>query len=48
MSPLLFNIYVRELSMNVAHCKHGFKYLMVDKDGMIGEKSQAGYIYICR
>ena len=24
LSPLLFNIYVRELGMNVAHCKHGF------------------------
>ena len=23
--PLRFNIYVRELGMNVARCKHGFK-----------------------
>ena len=35
LSPLLFNIYVRELGMNVAHCKDGFKYLMVDWDGFI-------------
>ena len=27
LSPLLINIYVRELDMNVARCKHGFKYL---------------------
>ena len=45
LSPLLFNIYVRELSMKVAQCKQGFKYLMVNKDGVIGEKSQAGFLY---
>ena len=31
--------------MKVAQCKHGFKYLMVDMDGMIVEKSQAGFLY---
>ena len=31
--------------MNVAQCKHGFKYLMVDRDGLIVEKSQAGFLY---
>ena len=31
--------------MNVAHCKHGFKYLMVDRDGLIVEKSQADFLY---
>ena len=36
---LLFNIYVRELGMKVAQCKHGFKYLMVDSDGMTVDKS---------
>ena len=45
LSPLLFNIYVRELCMNVEHCKHGFKYFMVDRDGLIVEKSQAGFLY---
>ena len=35
LSPLLFNIYVRELGMNVAQCKQDFKYLMVNKDGVI-------------
>ena len=33
LPPLLFNIYVRELGINVARCKHGFKYCMVDRDG---------------
>ena len=45
LSPLVFNIYVRELGMNVAWCKHGFKYLMVDRDGLIVEKSKAGFLY---
>ena len=42
LSPLLFNIYARELGMKLAQCKRGFKYLMVNKDGVIKEKSQAG------
>ena len=45
LSPLLFNINDRELGMKVAHCKQGFKYLMVNKDGVIEEKSQAGFLY---
>ena len=31
--------------MNVARCKHGFKYLMVDRDGLLVEKSQTGFLY---
>ena len=31
--------------MKVAQCKRGFKYLMVDRDGMTVEKSQAGFLY---
>ena len=31
--------------MNVAHCKHGFKYLMMDRDGLIVEKSQVVFLY---
>ena len=45
LSPLLFNICVRELGMKVVQCKHGFKYLMVDRDGLSVEKSQAGFLY---
>ena len=45
LSPLLFNIYVRELGMNVAQFKHGFEYLMVDRDRLIVEKNQAGFLY---
>ena len=45
LSPLLFNIYVRELGMKLAQCKQGFKYLMVNKDGVIKEKTQAGFLY---
>ena len=45
LSSLLFNIYVRELGMKVAQCKQGFKYLMVNKAGVIEEKSQTGFLY---
>ena len=31
--------------MNVAHCKHRFKYLLVDRDGLFGGKSQASVLY---
>ena len=30
----------------MAQCKHGFKYLMVDRDGMTGEKSD--WFSVCR
>ena len=29
----------------MAQCKHGFKYLMVDRDGLVVEKSQSGFLY---
>ena len=32
LSPLLFNIYVRELCITVAQCRQCFKYLMVNKE----------------
>ena len=44
-TPLLFNIYVRELGMKVVQCKQCFKYLMVNKDGVIEEKSQTLFPY---
>ena len=34
LSPLLFNIYVRELGMQISACKQGFKYMVVNKDGV--------------
>ena len=47
MSPVstTVNMDVRELGMKLAQCKQGFKYLMVNKDGVIEEKSQAGFLY---
>ena len=45
LSLLMFNISVRELCMKVAQCKQGFKYLMVNTDGVIEEKSQTGFLY---
>ena len=46
LPPLLFNIYVREFGMKVAQCKQGFKYLMVNKNGVIEEKSQTRFLYV--
>ena len=45
LSPLLFNIYVRELGMKISACKLGFMYMVVNKDGVIEKKSQAGFLY---
>ena len=45
LSPVLFNIYVRELGMKISACKQGFKYMVVKKDGVIEKKSQAGFLY---
>ena len=42
--PLLFNIYVREFGMKVTACKQCFKYLVVNKDGVIEEKSHTGFL----
>ena len=44
--PLLSNIYIRELGLDVARCKHGFKYLMVDRDVLIMEKVRL--FFVCR
>ena len=45
LSPLLFKIYVRELDMKISACKQGFKYMVVNKDGVIEKKSQARFLY---
>ena len=45
LTPLLFNIYMRELGMKISACKQGFKYMVVTKDGVIEKKSQAGFLY---
>ena len=37
--------------MKVAQCKQGFKYLIVNKDEVIEEKCQTGFLYaddVCR
>ena len=45
VSTIIFSIYVRALGMYVAHCKHCCKYLMVEKDGVIADKCQSGFLY---
>ena len=34
-SPLLFNIYVRELDNVINNCVHGIKYAVVGKDASL-------------
>ena len=45
LSPLLFNIYVRELANVISNCVHGVKYAVGGKDGVMEWKSQAGLLY---
>ena len=45
LTPLLFNIYVRVFDMKVAAFKQCIKYLVLNKDGSIEEKSQARFQY---
>ena len=45
LSPLLFNIYVRELGKVISNCVHGVKYAVLGKDGVMEWNSQAGLLY---
>ena len=45
LSPLLFNIYVRELGKVISNYVHGVKYTVLGKDGVMVCKSQAGLLY---
>ena len=45
LSPLLFNIYDRELGNVISNCVNGVKYAVVGKDGVMEWKSQAGLLY---
>ena len=45
LSPLLFNIYVRELGNVISNCAHGVKYAVVGMDGVKEWKTQAGLLY---
>ena len=44
LSPLPFNIYFREFGMKVAPVTR-FQVFMVNKDGIIEENRQAGFLY---
>ena len=46
LSPLLFNIYVRELGKVISTWVYGVKYAAVGKDGVMEWKSQAGLLYM--
>ena len=46
LSPLLFNIYARELGNVISNCVHGVKYAVVGKDGVMEWKSSR--TSICR
>ena len=44
-SPLLFNIYLRELGKVISNCVDGVKYAVVAKERVMEWKSQAGLLY---
>ena len=44
-SPLLFNIYIRELEKLISNCAHGVKYAVMGKDCVMECKNQAGFLY---
>ena len=45
LSPLLFNINVRELGMIVQKSDNGFKYVSVGENGEVEDKTVAGFMY---
>ena len=45
LSPLLFNIYARELGKVISNCVYGVKYGVVGNDGVMEWKSQVGLLY---
>ena len=45
LSPLLFNIYVRELGKVISNCVDGAKYAVVGKDGVMEWKRQEVLLY---
>ena len=47
LSPLLFNICVRELGKGISNCVHGVKYAVVGKDGTCHRMEEASRTYIC-
>ena len=45
LSPLPFNIYVRELGKVISNCVHGVKYAVVGNDCVMEWKSLGGHLY---
>ena len=45
LSPLIFNIYAREVGNVISNCVHGVKYTVVGNYGVMEWKSQAGLLY---
>ena len=45
LSPLLFNIYVRELGMRLDECKNRFSYTVMSYDGIVETKVWSGFLY---
>ena len=45
LSPILFNINVRELGNDISNCAPGVKYVVGGKDGVMVCKNQTGFLY---
>ena len=45
LSPLLFNIYFREIARVIEQSEHGFEYSEVKEDGSVDVRARSGFMY---
>ena len=45
LSPLLFNIYFREIAQVIEQSEHGFRYSVVKEDGSVVDRVRSGFMY---
>ena len=45
LSPLLFNIYFREIAQVIEHSEHGFRYSVVKEDGSVVDRVRSSFMY---
>ena len=45
LSPLLFNIYFREIAQVIEQSVHGFRYSVIKEDGSVDVRIRSGFMY---
>ena len=45
LSPLLFNIYFREIAQVTEQSEHGFRYSVIKEDGSVDVRVRSGFMY---